>query len=153
METPSHIPHDLQCCSGQHNPTLGESDGANGSGRGGTRRVGAGPCGIFLHIWRTSHIAPAREFAEVVWRPHRPLQPGRPPYKREKDGEYDLPDLPHTWRHDGGRLWETGDRGQAIIPGASEVTGAFTGVWCGDIHGVATGTPPNPTQHGTVGSG
>ena len=137
------VPQYIQCGSVRRHRILDDGGDADGGGREGTWCVGAGPCGIFLHRRRTSRIAPSRKVAEVVWRPHRPLQKGQNMNGREEDSENELSALTHTWRHVRGRVWETDDRGQSIISVAAGETDTVNIMRCGDIRGVAAGTPQN----------
>ena len=134
-------PHDIQFGSGCRHLTLGDGDGGSGGGHGGTHRVCTGPCGIFICVRRNSRIYPAKEAAEVVWFPHRPLCPGQSPDKRKEYSENGLMALIYTWQHVGFYVWETDGGGRTNIPGASEVVDVLAGMRSGDSRGVAAGAP------------
>ena len=42
------VPYNVQCVNGLCNPIMGGSGGGDVGVHGGTRSVGAGPCGLFL---------------------------------------------------------------------------------------------------------
>ena len=66
-----------------------------------------------------------------------------------EDSENNLPVLPHTWQHVGGRVQDTHIGGWTNIPGVEEAEGAYPRVWSGASRGVAADTPPDPKRRGT----
>ena len=60
------VPHNLQRGCGRRHPQLGDSDGGNIGGNGGTWTINMGLGGVLLYQQWTRHLDPNGEAAEGV---------------------------------------------------------------------------------------
>ena len=128
----SLVIHSLQRGGGRHDPALGGGSDADRGGSGGNRINYPGVGDVFLQGLQVGSIDPAGEVVKAVQCPHRPLQPGRSPYKRAEDGDHGMRELFHPWRVVGVGVHAASDGDQSLLLIDTVAEGGVTGVRSGN---------------------